>query len=45
MLVYFRQWNNKIEKPNIAIVDFTESGTSKEFEVFKAAFIKRDIIL
>lgn len=37
----FRQWNNKIEKPNIAIVDFTESGTSKEFEVFKAAFIKK----
>lgn len=25
-------------KPNIAIVDFIESGTSEEFEVFKSAF-------
>ncbi|OZV11970.1 hypothetical protein CIW83_12035 [Tissierella sp. P1] len=37
----FRKWNSEIEKPNVAIVDFTESGTSKEFEVFKNAFIKK----
>ncbi|WMM24966.1 glutathionylspermidine synthase family protein [Tissierella sp. MB52-C2] len=37
----FKQWNEEIEKPNVAIVDFTESGTSKEFEVFKAAFTKK----
>ncbi|MBU5312117.1 glutathionylspermidine synthase family protein [Tissierella carlieri] len=37
----FRKWNSEIEKPNVAIVDFTESGTSKEFEVFKSAFIKK----
>ncbi|MBU5256937.1 glutathionylspermidine synthase family protein [Tissierella praeacuta] len=37
----FRKWNSKIEKPNVAIVDFTESGTSKEFEVFKDAFIRK----
>ncbi len=29
--------NNK-DKPNIAIVDFIESGTSEEFHVFKRAF-------
>ena len=37
----FRKWNSEIEKPNVAIVDFTESGTSKEFEVFKNTFIKK----
>ncbi|WP_353095343.1 hypothetical protein [Tissierella praeacuta] len=37
----FKKWNSKIEKPNVAIVDFTESGTSKEFEVFKNTFIKK----
>ncbi|MCQ4924413.1 glutathionylspermidine synthase family protein [Tissierella carlieri] len=37
----FRKWNSEIEKPNVAIIDFTESGTSKEFEVFKNAFIKK----
>lgn len=37
----FRKWNSELEKPNVAIVDFTESGTSAEFEVFKNAFIKK----
>lgn len=37
----FRKWSSEIDKPNVAIVDFTESGTSKEFEVFKNAFIKK----
>lgn len=37
----FRKWNNEIEKPNVAIVDFTESGTSAEFEVFKNTFIRK----
>lgn len=37
----FREWNKEIERPNVAIVDFTESGTSAEFEVFKNAFIKK----
>lgn len=36
-----REWNSEIEKPNVAIVDFTESGTSAEFEVFKNTFIKK----
>lgn len=35
----FRKWNSEIQNPNVAIVDFTESGTSAEFEVFKNAFI------
>lgn len=37
----FRKWNNEIHRPNVAIVDFTESGTSSEFEVFKNAYIKK----
>lgn len=37
----FRKWSSEIDKPNVAIVDFTESGTSKEFEVFKNAFMKK----
>ncbi len=37
----FKKWNSEIENPNVAIVDFTESGTSKEFEVFKNAFIRK----
>lgn len=35
----YSSWDNKeIEKPNIAIVDFIESGTSEEFKVFREAF-------
>lgn len=37
----FRKWNSKIDKPNIAIVDFIESGTSSEFKVFQKAFIDK----
>ena len=37
----FREWNKRIERPNVAIVDFIESGTSAEFEVFKKAFINK----
>lgn len=37
----FKGYNNEIEKPNIAIVDFIESGTSEEFKVFKQAFKKK----
>lgn len=37
----FKKWNKEIEKPNVAIVDFIESGTSSEFEVFRKAFIKK----
>lgn len=37
----FEKWKGKKEKPNVAIVDFTESGTSAEFQVFKKAFIKK----
>lgn len=37
----YNKWSNKGDKPNIAIVDFTESGTTSEFEVFKNAFIKK----
>ena len=35
----YNEWDGKTEdKPNIAIVDFIESGTSEEFKVFKEAF-------
>ena len=37
----FKAWNDKIENPNVAIVDFTESGTSAEFQVFKEIFIRK----
>lgn len=38
----YRGWDKKgNEKPNIAIVDFIESGTSEEFKVFKSAFEKK----
>lgn len=37
----FKIWNKEIEKPNVAIVDFIESGTSSEFEVFKKSFTKK----
>lgn len=41
ILTIYHKWSGKGDKPNIAIVDFTESGTSAEFEVFKNAFIKK----
>ncbi|MDR7855186.1 glutathionylspermidine synthase family protein [Tissierella sp.] len=37
----FKKWNSEIEKPNVAIVDFIESGTSAEFKVFQEAFNKK----
>lgn len=37
----YKKWNRENEIPNVAIVDFTESGTSAEFEVFKKAFINK----
>ena len=37
----FKGWNSKIEKPNIAIVDFKESGTPEEFKLFKESFIRK----
>lgn len=37
----FKEWNKEIEKPNVAIVDFIESGTSSEFKVFKKAFTEK----
>lgn len=41
ILDIFSKYNSKIKKPNIAIVDFIESGTSEEFKVFKDAFNKK----
>ncbi|SCG81880.1 hypothetical protein DW1_0259 [Proteiniborus sp. DW1] len=37
----FNKFNPNIEKPNVAIVDFDESGTPYEFEEFKKAYINR----
>lgn len=38
----YGKWDKKQDKkPNIAIVDFIESGTSEEFKVFKSAFEKK----
>lgn len=36
--IYGNWSNSEGENPNIAIVDFIESGTSEEFKVFKKAF-------
>lgn len=36
----YNKFNPDNPKPNVAIVDFTESGTSKEFEEFKKAYIR-----
>ncbi|NLK44622.1 MAG: glutathionylspermidine synthase family protein [Tissierellia bacterium] len=41
ILSIYSKWSGRGDKPNIAIVDFTESGTSAEFGVFKNAFIKK----
>ncbi|MBE6081101.1 MAG: hypothetical protein E7205_00230 [Tissierellaceae bacterium] len=37
----FKKFNPDIEKPNVAIVDFKESGTPYEFEEFKKAYINK----
>lgn len=37
----FKKFNSNVEKPNVAIVDFEESGTPYEFEEFKKAYINR----
>jgi len=37
----FRKYDPNNPKPNVAIVDFVESGTSAEFEEFKKAYIKK----
>ncbi|HEY8362818.1 MAG TPA: glutathionylspermidine synthase family protein [Tissierellaceae bacterium] len=37
----YNKWSGKDDKPNVAIVDFTESATTAEFEVFKNAFIRK----
>lgn len=37
----YAKYDRDNKSPNVAIVDFTESGTSKEFEVFKAAYIDK----
>lgn len=34
----FREFDPSIPKPNVAIVDFNDKGSSNEFEVFKEAF-------
>lgn len=34
-------FKNKVDKPNIGIVDFTETGITAEFETFKDAYIKK----
>lgn len=40
-LKIYSSFNKKVDKPNIAIVDFTESGITAEFETFKKAYIKK----
>ncbi|NMB27362.1 MAG: glutathionylspermidine synthase family protein [Tissierellia bacterium] len=37
----YNKFDKKVEKPNIAIVDFKESGITAEFEEFKKAYIKK----
>ncbi|WP_422486647.1 glutathionylspermidine synthase family protein [Gudongella sp. DL1XJH-153] len=34
----FKKWDKTEKNPNIAIVDFVESGTSTEFKLFKEAY-------
>ncbi len=40
-LEIFDKWDKDIDKPNVAIVDFKESGTPKEFELFQEAYRKK----
>lgn len=37
----FKKWNSKIEKPNVAIVDFKESGTPAEFKLFQESYTRK----
>ena len=37
----FNKYDSNNKKPNVAIVDFVESGTSSEFEEFKKSYIKK----
>lgn len=37
----YKKFNNENSKPNVAIVDFKESGTPAEFQEFKIAYTKR----
>ena len=37
----YNKFNNKVDKPNIAIVDFKETGITAEFEEFKKGYIKK----
>jgi hypothetical protein len=34
----YNKWDDTGKKPNVAIVDFTESGTSAEFQLFKETY-------
>lgn len=40
-LEIFKKWNKDIKKPNVAIVDFKESGTSEEFKLFQKSYTKK----
>lgn len=37
----YSTYNKKVDKPNVAIVDFKETGISAEFEEFQKAYIKK----
>ena len=37
----YEEFDKKVDKPNIAIVDFMESGITAEFESFKKAYTKK----
>ena len=37
----FKKWDDKIDKPNVAIVDFQESGTPAEFELFQESYTRK----
>ena len=39
-LKIYDSYDKKVDKPNVAIVDFVESGTPNEFEDFKKTYIK-----
>jgi len=40
-LEIYNGFKNKVENPNIAIVDFTETGITAEFEAFRDAYIRK----
>ena len=40
-LEIFNKWDKDIDKPNVAIVDFKESGTPKEFELFQESYRRK----